>query len=118
MITSSAGLPVTVDIGQIEQVILNLAVNAADAMPDGGTMTIETAAGYLDEAYAEVHKGVTPGAYALLAVSDIGHGMDNETRERVFRALFFHKGRAGHRPWPIHGLWHRQTARRQYMGIQ
>jgi len=95
VIPSSTGLPITVDVGQIEQVILNLAVNAADAMPDGGTITIETAAVHLDEAYAEARNGVEPGAYALVAVSDTGHGMDEETLARVFEPFFSTKGEGG-----------------------
>jgi CheY-like chemotaxis protein len=95
LILSSTGLPVTVDVGQIEQVILNLVVNAADAMPDGGTLTIETAAVHLDEAYAEARNGVEPGAYAQLAVSDTGHGMGEETLARLFEPFFSTKGEGG-----------------------
>ncbi len=88
VLLSSADLPVTVDIGQIEQVIMNLAVNAADAMHGGGTMTIETAAVHLGQAYAEERNGVKPGVYGLLAISDTGHGMDPATRLRVFEPFF------------------------------
>jgi two-component system, cell cycle sensor histidine kinase and response regulator CckA len=79
---------VRVDRGQLEQVIMNMVVNARDAMPKGGRLTVETADALLDEDGARLHRDARAGSYAVLAISDTGIGMSPETRARIFDPYF------------------------------
>lgn len=90
---SDEPLAVAADSAQLTQVLMNLAVNARDAMSDGGTLTIATGRVVLDEAYADLKSGVTPGDYAMIRISDTGCGMDKRTLSRIFEPFFTTKGK-------------------------
>ena len=114
VITSAPDIsPINADVGQLEQVLVNLAVNARDAMPGGGKLTIDTANATVDDAYAASRPGLTPGRYVQLRVSDTGTGMDrNDLAPRVRAFLHDQTGRPGHRPWAGHHPRHRYPCRR------
>jgi PAS domain S-box-containing protein len=85
--------PVLVDPSQLEQVILNLAVNARDAMPKGGTLSLVTGDVHLDDEFAAAHQGIRPGRHSMLTVTDTGTGMDHEVLSQIFEPFFTTKGK-------------------------
>jgi PAS domain S-box-containing protein len=92
MVLSPAPTNIKADPNQIQQILLNLVVNARDAMPRGGVVTLETSDVMLDSAQAELKIDLKPGRYAVIAVSDTGSGMDEATRARIFEPFFTTKG--------------------------
>ena len=110
---------ITADSTQVEQVLMNLAVNARDAMPEGGRLIIETANVTLDEDYCNTHLGAKPGQYALLTVSDTGSGIDKKTLGHIFEPFFSTKDpRKRDRAGSGYGLWNRQATRWIYHVLQ
>ena len=96
-------LHVMADPGQLNQVLINLAVNARDAMPEGGTLMVETDSVELDEEFADHHPGLVPGPYVRLAISDSGVGMSADVRNHVFEPFFTTKNKGRRVPvwgWP------------------
>jgi two-component system, chemotaxis family, CheB/CheR fusion protein len=107
----SEGLPlIMADPGQIENALLNLAINARDAMPKGGRLIIETAQAEVDKDYIAAFADVRPGRYVTLAVTDTGIGMSPEVRQRAFEPFYTTKG-PGEGSWARleHDLWLRET---------
>ena len=111
--------PVKADPGQIEQVIMNLAVNARDAMPTGASSPSKRATSSWTRPTPRLHPEVTPGRYVLLAVSDTGSAWTQETKARIFEPFFTTKEVGqGHGPGPGDGLRDRQAERRLHLGLQ
>jgi C4-dicarboxylate-specific signal transduction histidine kinase len=88
VVSKSPAAVIEADPGQLDQIVVNLAVNARDAMPHGGKFILETRATRFDEAFAEQHQNMAAGKYVVLAVSDTGTGMDEATVSRVFEPFF------------------------------
>ena len=108
--------PVKADLHQFEQVIINLAVNARDAMPEGGKLTIRTANVSEPESRELGQRHIPPGEYVLIEVSDTGTGMTPEVKHEDLRAVLLHQGgRPRHRARPVHRLRHRQADRRLHL---
>jgi signal transduction histidine kinase len=111
--------PALIDPSQLTNAILNLALNARDAMADGGKLVIETSNAVLDDNYAGMNSGVAAGEYVMVAVTDSGHGIPPGILDNLFEPFFTHQGRRqGIRPRPQHGLWLRQAVQRPYQDLQ
>ena len=95
-IVGAAGVwPIEADQGELETTLLNLAVNARDAMPDGGKLTIDAGNSYLDDNYCRQHPDIRPGQYVVISVTDTGAGMTKEVIDRAFEPFFTTKGQEG-----------------------
>ncbi len=111
--------PALIDPSQLSTAILNLALNARDAMPDGGKLTLETKNVVLDDSYASMNSDVRPGDYVMIAVSDTGDGNPRQPDREGVRAVLHHQGRRqGLGSRPQHGLRLRQTVERTYQDLQ
>jgi PAS domain S-box-containing protein len=107
------------DPNQLESAILNLAINARDAMPEGGKLVIETCNTHLDSRYTVRQQSVRPGQYVCVSVTDTGSGMSAEIVEKAFRTVLHHQAdRTRHRPWVVHDLWVRPAVRRERQNLQ
>ena len=118
IVSKSSSTFVEADPGQLDQIMVNLAVNARDAMPRGGKFILETSAANFDEVFAEQQQSMAAGKYVLLAVSDTGNGMDEATLSRIFEPFFTTKELGRDRSRPGHGLRHRQAEWRTHSGLQ
>ncbi len=107
-----------IDPSQLANSVLNMAINARDAMPNGGKLLLETSNTVLDEAYTHANPDVRPGPYVLLAVSDTGTGMPQSVQDKAFEPFFTTKdGRQRKRAWAQHGLRLRQAVRRAHQDL-
>jgi signal transduction histidine kinase len=115
---SEKELSVLADVVQIEQVLMNLAANARDAMPNGGTLLIETEEVTLGEDFIRANSYGRPGKFACLSVTDTGIGMDENTRPRIFEPFFTTKEVGKGRTRSLDGIRHHKAARRLYQCFQ
>jgi K+-sensing histidine kinase KdpD len=109
---------VEADPGQLEQVIINLAINARDATPNGGKLSITTSNIYLDEAYVARRVVVRPGSYVQLVVSDTGSGMEEETQSHIFEPFFTPRNWERVRDSPRYRIRHREAKWWLRLGVQ
>ena len=104
------------DPGEIEQVVINLAVNAKDAMPHGGTLTIATANVEIDEQYAQTHLGTLPGSYVVISVTDTGVGIPKEIHEQIFDPFFYNQRKRQRNRFRVgNRVWDSKAKRRRYL---
>ena len=116
----SAGLwSIEADTNHLESAIINLGINARDAMPDGGKLTVEAVNVLADEDYCRVNPELSPGQYVIVCVTDTGHRDDRRRSQSCFRTVFYDKGAwARHRPWLEPSLWFRKTVWRPREDLQ